>query len=206
MALLLISLQQSDLGNHMAFCGSNPVVSEVETLLNPLSTLLLILMTVVSKFLTVLTPSNHGRHWWSSLWPNDVSGNIFCMCTCSPMTVSFTSWKHCFPTCLHVIIFVYKMCKAKLIFISSMCAKYSFAYADKWWLDHFTFLCFLGLMVLFEIVKFCEYGFCFSVHNNFDILGLTGSNNCCHASVTVDQHDEGSLMHISSNYMHLKRH
>lgn len=77
------------------------------------------------------------------------------MCICSPMTVSCAKLKAGSivppsPTCLHVIILVYRMCKAKLVLISSMCARCSFAYADKWWLtEHFyPFSCFflLGLM------------------------------------------------------------
>lgn len=41
--------------------------------LSPLLKLLLLTkMTVVSQFLTLLTLSNHHRHWWRNLWPNHI--------------------------------------------------------------------------------------------------------------------------------------
>lgn len=71
------------------------------------------------------------------------------------------------------------MCKAKLVLISSMCARCSFAYADKWWLtEHFIYLVVYSWPNDF-VSKLCEYWCLVS-------CCIITSNNCCPAFVNTE--------------------
>lgn len=99
-------------------------------------------------------------------------------------------------------LLVSRMCKAKLVLISSMCARCSFAYADKWCLTvHFMNLVVFSWPGGFDFLKFfcfklCEYWyFCFMVHCYFAIWGLNGSKtNCCPAFVQTETSFKPSVL------------
>lgn len=87
------------------------------------------------------------------------------MCICSPLSVSLTRLKAVSSlTCLHVIILVYRMCKAKL-FSSAACVQgltlLMLIHFD--WLDIFIVNCLFWPILLFQVV-FLFY-FCFMLNN-----------------------------------------